>query len=281
MSCKNKPGSGLFTAYVAGNTMLNAIREGQGETVLLLHSSGMSSRQWRRLIDRLSPHYRVIAPDALGAGASPPWPADAPFHHREDASAILELIDTSPVHIVGHSYGGLLALMLAKQDPTRVRSLALYEPVAFGVLWDPPDEIGLKDVARLEEDPRFREPPPGGEEVWLESFVEYWNGPGAWRMLPPPTREAFLLGGRKVILEVTSLMQDRTPIQAYASLPCPTLLLTGENSPAAAGRVCALLSAALPRGELRRINGAGHMGPITHASEVNEAIAAHLAAHAI
>lgn len=260
--------------------MLKAIREGQGETVVMIHSSGMSSRQWRRLIDLLAPRYRVIAPDLFGSGASPPWPPDAPFHFREDGAAIRDLLDEAPVHLVGHSYGGLLALKLAVERPEQVRSLALYEPVAFGVLHDPPDDEGLRNVASIEDDPRFGEPPIGEEETFLEAFIDYWNGPGAWRALPPPAREAFLAVGRKVYQEVASLMADRTPLRGYASIACPALLLTGERSPAAAQRVCALLSSSLKRGALRQIRGAGHMGPLTHASEVNEAIAAHLAAHA-
>ncbi|MDP3224795.1 MAG: alpha/beta fold hydrolase, partial [Rubrivivax sp.] len=52
------------------------VREaGSGPTLLCLHSNASSSTQWRALMELLSPRFRVLAPDQLGAGRSPPWPA--------------------------------------------------------------------------------------------------------------------------------------------------------------------------------------------------------------
>ena len=81
---------------------------GEGSLAILLHSGGMSGRQWRRLAERLAPRHRVVSPDFLGSGANPPWPDDQPFDFRSDVAAIVELWDSlgEPAHIVGHSYGG-------------------------------------------------------------------------------------------------------------------------------------------------------------------------------
>src|SRR5207244_2650227 len=101
----------------------------------------------------------------------------------------------------------------------------------------------------------------------------YWNGPGAWQAMPQPSRDAFLRVGRKVYLEVRAILADRTPAQAYTTITAPSLLLEGERSPAAAHRVIARLAEALPNVSVKRIESAGHMGPITHADVVNDAIA--------
>ena len=50
----------------------------------LLHSGGMSSRQWRKLAELLSRKRSVRAPDFLGSGDNEPWPADKPFHFLDD-----------------------------------------------------------------------------------------------------------------------------------------------------------------------------------------------------
>lgn len=258
---------------------LHTVDQGQGEPVLLLHSGGMSSRQWRKLIDLLAPRHRVIAPDFLGAGANPPWPRGEPFHYRDDVAAVLEVMDrvAEPAHLVGHSYGGLIALTLARQHPGRVRSLALYDPVAFGVLHGAHDEVGLADLAGSAPALSPHDPATGGTEPWLEAFVDYWNGPGSWQAMPAPSRTAFLAVGHKVFLEVDSLLRDRTPVEAYSGIAAKTLLLSGERTPVAARRVAELLVRALPNGSRREIRGAGHMGPITHGAEVNEVIAEHIA----
>jgi pimeloyl-ACP methyl ester carboxylesterase len=257
---------------------LAVLDEGAGEVVLLIHSGGLSGRQWRRLVEQLRGTHRVVAPDLLGSGESEPWPADAPFHYQQDVDAVEALVSRigERVHVVGHSYGGLVGLTFARLHPARVRSIAVYDPVAFGVLHDAHDEEGLVDLARAGDNPIFTDDARGGSEPWLEAFVDFWSGPGSWHALPAPSRGSFLRVGRKVYLEVKSLLDDRTGRAAYANLDMPALLLTGERSPAAAQRVAALLASALPHGRLERVEGAGHMGPISHAAVVNSRILHHV-----
>ncbi len=240
----------------------------------------MSSRQWGRLGEILAGTHRVIAPDLLGSGANPPWPPEKLFDLSEDVDAIEALVDTlgEPVHLVGHSYGGLLALKLARRDPARVRSLTAYDPVAFGVLYAANDAEGLADLARAGGNPVFTDFAHGGNDAWFEVFVDYWNGPGAWRGMTQAGRDSFLRVGRKVFFEVWSLMHDRTPASAYAGIDAPALFLGGEASPPAARRVVALLGEAFPRGRAQIVPGAGHMGPLTHGTAVNDVIVAHIRA---
>jgi pimeloyl-ACP methyl ester carboxylesterase len=76
---------------------------------------------------------------------------------------------------------------------------------------------------------------------------------------------------------VRSLLADRTGAGEYTVVKAPTLLLGGERSPVAARRVVELLAAALPSATQQVIEGAGHMGPITHADAVNRLIVDHIA----
>ncbi|HVK83411.1 MAG TPA: alpha/beta hydrolase [Kofleriaceae bacterium] len=241
------------------------------DTVLLIHSGGFTSRQWRKLADRLAPSHRVLTPDLLGYGPTP-WPAGRPFHFTEDLAMLATLFD-EPAHLVGHSYGGFLALKLALEYPDRVRSLAVYEPVAFGILDEPADAPFRDELTRL---PPYVPDAEGADEVWLAAFVDWWNGPGAWSQLAEPTRRAFRSVGWKVSREVASLVDDHTDRTSYARITVPTLLLGGETSPATERRVLAKLSATLPAATLHTYAGLGHMGPITHADLVNDAIVEHL-----
>lgn len=238
--------------------------------VVLVHSSGMSSRQWKRLAATLSARHHVTAPDLVGSGDEPLWPDEQPFHFSMDVERLERLVRAlpTPAHIIGHSYGGLLALMLALRAPDRVRSLTLYDPVAFGVLYDADDRAGLDDLEAVMRD---LVDDRGGPR-WYEAFVDYWNGKGTWRALPEAQRAAFLRTGRKVYYEVTTLASDRTRRAAYTALAMPVLLLTGERSPPAARRVIEHLVGALPDVRRVEIAGAGHMGPISHADEVNARI---------
>lgn len=248
------------------------------DTVLLIHSGGFTSRQWRRLAELLSPRFRVLAPDLLGYGASGRWPDGEPFHYRQDLDYLESLLD-GPAHVVGHSYGGFLALQLALRRPELVRSIAAYEPVAFGIL-DDVDDADARATLTLVK--RVWEPDAtGADEAWLRAFVDWWNGAGAWDRLNDETRAAFRAAGWKVFNEVMTLANDRTDRATYATIAAPSLILGGELSPLAERRVVEKLGAALPRATARVFPGVGHMAPISHAAMVNEAIAGHVGAAAL
>ena len=258
-------------------TTLVSTDRGEGDPVVLLHSGGMSSRQWRLLGDVLSARWRVIAPDLLGSGANPPFLDDPAFVLQQDVDAVVaSLPDVGPMHLVGHSYGGILALKIAMQHAARVRSLAVYEPPVWSVLREPEDHEVLIEVAAVER-AGLADEAAGGTEPWLRGFVDFWNGPGSWDRMPEPGRAAFLAVGRKVYREVRSITADRTPASHYARIAVPALLLGGGASPLPEQRVMARLAEALPHAQTVTFEKAGHMGPLTHAADVNDAIAHHLA----
>jgi pimeloyl-ACP methyl ester carboxylesterase len=249
---------------------------GEGAPVMLVHSGGFSARQWRKLGEALSSTHHVLSPDLLGYGASSPWPIGAPFHLRQDLAALETLLDAEdlPAHVVGHSYGGLLALKLALSRPSLVRSLSLFEPVAFGILDEPADADARAALVLVTD--AYRPDSEGADDVWLGKFVDWWNGPGAWKALAEEARASFRAVGWKVFQEVMSITADRTDRAAFAAIGAPTLLLGGELSPATERRVLEKLSATLPRCEATIFPRMGHMGPITQAELVNGAIVQHI-----
>jgi pimeloyl-ACP methyl ester carboxylesterase len=149
----------------------------------------------------------------------------------------------------------------------------------MGVLQTPEDDDALDSLRRVR---RTWQPGPttGVDEAWLREFVEWWNGAGAWDRLPEETRVAFRAVGWKLFQEVITLTADTTSREMYATIAAPTLLLAGETSPLTERRAVERLGESLPRATVRWLSGLGHMGPISHAAIVNEAIVAHLDAHA-
>ena len=262
-----------------GRLELGYTDAGRGTPVLLLHSGGLSSRQWGRLAQQLASEHRVLAADFIGYGASSPWPREEEFHFILDLLAIEALLDalSEPAHLVGHSYGGFIALLVALHRRHMVRSLAVFEPVAFGVLHSTDDKAARASFEDAGVEGALLSPELGGEEPWLRSFVDYWSGRGAWDSLPEHVRASFRAAGWKLFGEVRSLILDRTPHQAYATVAVETLLLSGETSPLAARHVVSHLAAAIPGARAETLAGTGHMAPVTHAEQVNRLIADHIA----
>jgi pimeloyl-ACP methyl ester carboxylesterase len=254
---------------------------GAGPPAVLLHSGGLSSRQWRRLAETLAATRTAVLPDFLGYGGSTAWPAGEAFDFRLDVDAIVALVDRlgAPADLVGHSYGGLVAAHVALARPALARSLAVYEPVMFSVLdgGAAEDEAARRELAEL--DMGYAADASGVDERWLSAFVGWWNGAGAWEGLDEAVRASFRQVAWKLHQEVASLARDTTGRPGFAAIGAPTLLLGGARTRPVEKRVLTVLERTLPNASLQLIADAGHMGPMTHGAAVNEAIARHIAAH--
>jgi len=248
---------------------------GDGPGVVCLHSNGSSSGQWRALMETLAPKYRVLAADMYSSGKSPAWPMNRIVWLRDEV-ALLEPVFAragDPFTLVGHSYGGAVALIAAMAQPQRVRGLALYEPVLFALIdaESPPpnDADGIRGaVARATAALDAGDPARAAE-----CFYDFWMGPGAWKQMPAPRKEPIAAAIVNVQGWLTALSAEPTPLQSFAALDIPVLYMVGTHSRASSRGVARLLTQTLPRVKVVEFEGLGHMGPLTHPSVVNEAIA--------
>lgn len=101
-------------------------------------------------------------------------------------------------------------------------------------------------------------------------------GPGAWERMPPSRQDPILASITTIGGCCHALLAEPTPLAAFARLDVPVLYMPGTASPASSLGVARLLTRALPRVEVVRFDGLGHMGPVTHSEVVNEAIRAFL-----
>jgi len=249
-------------------TELHVEDTGAGAPVVLLHSSGLSGRQWRRLAGELAARdLRAVVPDLSGHGQSAPWLEPAPFAFTTDVERIVALVrELGGAHVIGHSYGGLVALHVGLAAPDVVRSLAVFDPVAFGTLDAARDHDALAILHALE---LSWGPHPDDRERWLRTFVDFWGGPGAWPALREDMRAEFRRVAWVVREGVRTLMADHTPTSTFARITLPVQLVTGERSPLPARRVIDRLAEALPHARVATVSRVGHLGPLTDPGAVN------------
>ncbi|MEW5851887.1 MAG: alpha/beta hydrolase [Myxococcota bacterium] len=253
---------------------------GQGQGVVCLPAGAAPGSQWKGLGAALGERYRVLAPDFPGDGRTP-RPADlfssSVLDLETEVTVALIRHVGAPVHVVGHSYGGVQALRVASRLPELVRSVVLLEPVAMDVLvvegrlGEHPDLVDMTERCgqALQRD---------DEAEAARAFCGYWLQPVPWEVLPPNNRAAIAGNIRKVYRgweEIFALPDQR---ERYAAIPAPTLMVRGDAGPRCARWVTERLGELIPMATLTTIPGAGHMLPMTHPGAVHEAILAHLRA---
>jgi pimeloyl-ACP methyl ester carboxylesterase len=221
-------------------------------------------------MDLLADRFRVIAADLYGSGRSPAWPDDRPMW-LDDQLALLEPVFERAgerFHLVGHSYGGAIALKAALKYGSHVRSLALYEPVLFALLLrSAPESEAAREIAAVRDDTMALAPAAAAER-----FIDYWMGAGTWAATPVARRPVLLQSVQSVRPEWHSAFHEPTPLEAFGAITAPVLLMTGTASTAAARAVTALLVNKLSSIQVEELAGAGHMAPVTDPARVNPLI---------
>ncbi len=250
-------------------------QEGAGPAVILIHGSLSSSRQWRKLFERLRDRYRVLAPDLYAAAPNETGKARVcDYTFAQDCAFLQRLIDENgAAHVVGHSWGGVIAAKAAFGRRDRVASLTLVEPSCFHLLDRSGAEfaeiIGLHDRGRA----LFAQGDLAGA---ARLFVEYWMGPSGWTDMPQKRQEPILAAMVRLHRDWAGTLDPNTTVGDFRAFGGRTLLMHARDTRRPSARIVAMLAAAMPHAAESEIASGGHMSPLTNPEPVNEAIEAFL-----
>ncbi len=234
----------------------------------MLHSSLSSGRQWQSLKLALKADYQVLDPDLLGYGnnaASYP----RPMQLADEAKQLWPLLEgkqKGSVILLGHSFGGAVALHMARSRPEFFKAVLLFEPVAFHLLKST-EPVLYQQVQLLSQQMLSVAP-----EQATALFIDYWQGEGYFSRLPELMRQKLTAQVTKVAADFEALSSEPATLAQYAeAIRCPVLMLSGEQSQTSAQRLATLLAEVLPAAEFRPVK-TGHMGPVTDAELVNSVL---------
>jgi pimeloyl-ACP methyl ester carboxylesterase len=172
-----------------GSLTLDYLEQGEGEPVVLIHSSVSGNRQWRSLGDALADRYRVLAVNLFGYGETTPWPANTSQSLYAQACLVLALpgLEGRRVHLVGHSFGAAVALKTALMLGERVAKLVLIEPNPFNLLKQEGRTEAFLEIRALRDHCKCFGSLGDWDRV-AERFADYWLGDGAWAAMPEKRR---------------------------------------------------------------------------------------------
>jgi pimeloyl-ACP methyl ester carboxylesterase len=249
-----------------------------GPAVMLIHSSVSGARQWRRLMDDLKDRYRVRAVNLYGYGKTPPWPPETP-QSLDDQARLVEAAlpaDADHIHLVGHSFGGSVAMKVAARQRHRVATLVLLEANPFFLL----AQAGCIDAFAEAMELRDCIKHFGAVGEWMaaaERFADYWTGDGTWRDMTSERRTAFAEALKPNFHEWDAVLNERTSLDDWTTqLPPATLLVCDPGTVRPIRELNALLRSARPDLAYQEVPGAGHMAPLTRPDMINPLVASFL-----
>ncbi|MFN3148100.1 MAG: alpha/beta fold hydrolase [Paracoccaceae bacterium] len=236
-----------------------------GPAALLIHSSASSGRQWKHLSAALEGTHRVRAVNMFGYGGSPAWEG-ARRQTLADQSALARAAlpeGDGPVAVVGHSFGGAVAMQVAADLGPRAARLVLIEPNPFYLLAlaghaeAHAEAMALGAVIRR----------AGRDGSWRHAaqvFADYWNGPGTWDAMPEARQAGFAGVLRPNLHEWDAVEFETTPLADWAErLPAATTLIWAADTVRPIAEICGLLRAGNPGWDCHELPGGGHMVPVT------------------
>lgn len=214
--------------------------------VVLVHGSvGNGELTWGPLAP-LADRFELVVPNR---GGYPPNPPLERIDFAEQAAELEPLLEDE-AHLVGHSYGGVISLLLAARRPGAVRSLTVNEPPAFGVARGNPEVDRL--VAELDA---FFTAGPYEPVEYLRGFLAIV---GSGMQLPDPLPPGLERGARAAMAERPP-WEAQIPLDELAAAPFPKLVVSGAHNPAF-DVVCDVLEERLGA-ERAVLPGAGHSLP--------------------
>jgi len=248
----------------------------RGDPIVFIHGSWGSHSGWGLVSPGLSKSFRVLTFDRRGHSLSEKVATQGSADEdASDCAAMLTELDLVPAHVVGNSFGSIIALKLAARQPSVFRSLTVHEPPLTSLLMgDPSNESLLLEVKKrgeaviklLERGDRS-----GGARLFIETVA---MGPGEWEKLSPRLRETFISNADTYLDESKDPEWTNVDLNALSQFQRPTRLTYGGKSPAFFKPIIDKLARAMPGSRLEVYPNDGHGPHMTNPDEYTRRLTA-------
>jgi pimeloyl-ACP methyl ester carboxylesterase len=249
---------------------------GTGPTIVLVPGSCSTGAAWRPIVAHLQSGFRCVTTSLLGYGGT------AERRRRDDADIAAEtdiVADVirhtgGPVHLVGHSFGGLCALAVAMREPDLLLSLTILEAPAPEVLRECGEDQLYGEFRTMTA--AYVGAYEAGDRQAIERMIDFYGGAGTFQSWPQRVRDYAVTTTPANLLDWTCAFGFALTPPILAKVTTPALVAWGDSSHPAAKRANALLGQHIPHAAVAEIPRAAHFMIATHPKQMAELIAHHI-----
>ncbi|HEX2884857.1 alpha/beta hydrolase [Vineibacter terrae] len=251
--------------------------EGRGPTIVLVPGSCSTGAAWRPVVAQWGDSFRCVTTSLLGYGrtAERRTALDADIAYEAEVIEAVIRRAGSRVHLVGHSFGGLAAVVVALRNLVPLLSLTVIEAPAAEL---------LRTTGELQHYRAFRDMTDGyfaafraGQATAIEAMIDFYGGAGCFAAWPQRVRAYAVETTAVNILDWASAYGFPLTPASVATIATPALVMWGADSHPAAQRANLLLAHCMERASSTTLAGASHFAITTHAEAVASAVKAHVA----
>lgn len=249
---------------------------GCGPTIVFVPGSCSTGAAWRPVMNALNGQFRCVTTSLLGYGktAERRSASDTSITHELDVVEQVIRKTGCPVHLVGHSFGGLVALAVALGNRAPLASLILLESPAAELLRQNGEHLHYRAFRQM-TDGYFAAFADGDAEA-VAAMIDFYGGKGTFGSWPPHVRAYAMETTAVNIRDWKSAYGFPLERVALAAVEVPTLIMCGGASHPAVQRANALLGESLQRAVVATIDGADHFMITTHADRVGQLLVKHV-----
>jgi pimeloyl-ACP methyl ester carboxylesterase len=214
------------------NTKLTYQEQGRGRPIVFVHGAITDHRIWARQREAVAAHNRFIAVTMRYFGTDP-WPdAGANYStktHTDDLVAFIQTLNVGPVDLIGWSYSGPIALLVAVQHPELVRSLFLDEPATLAFVTDPVDLKNATQDRGAMAGPAAEALKAGDTAGAVQSLFNGVNGqPDLFDTVPAAVRTVLLDNARTLPISFAAPPPPAITCEQLGQIKVPTTIAVGE-----------------------------------------------------
>jgi pimeloyl-ACP methyl ester carboxylesterase len=249
---------------------------GSGPTVVLVPGSCSTGAAWRPMMAQWGDRFRCVTTSLLGYGGTAERRTidDPSIDHETDALEAVIHRTGGPVHLVGHSYGGMVSLAAAVRKRVAISSLTIIETPAAVLLRECGEDVHYASFRRMTD--AYFSAFERGEPTAIAEMIDFYGGAGTFASWPARLRDYAIETTHVNIIDWSSAFGYALSPSTLAAIDVPTLVLWGESSPPAVQRANELLAECVDGAASLTIAGAAHFMIATHVAEVAAAIARHV-----
>jgi pimeloyl-ACP methyl ester carboxylesterase len=268
----------------ANGTRVSYVSQGSGAPVVFVHGAVADLRFWEPQRAAFAKQYRFISFSQRyhGTGA---WPDDGKQYsaetHTADLVAFINALELGPVHLVGLSYGGTVATLLATKEPQLLRTLTLAEPAVFALLADSPEgKVALEEWTQGAV-PMMTSLKAGDNVAATKQLVALVTGDSVehFDKLSPDLRQG-LLDNARTLPVLFAAPQPTITCDTVRGIKVPTLVIRGERTPRFFTAMNTAVSKCIAGSKAVTIPNASHAMSFDNPVEFNRAVMGFIGQHA-